>query len=108
MEILENLLIDDRLHFFLYSIKYFPKSYIIVFQRISLTVSPDIRIEDALLNAEVVLEHRQEFNLQLCTLSMDMLKVVGTIDHQVLIGALRSKGLPDAYIALLFLLYANQ
>ena len=30
------------------------------------------------------------------------------IDHWALIQALRSKGLPDTYVSLLFLLYANQ
>ena len=41
-------------------------------------------------------------------LSMDMRKAFDTNDHWALIQALRSKGLPNEYVSLLFLLYANQ
>ena len=40
--------------------------------------------------------------------SMDMRKAFGTIDHTALIRGQRSGGLPAAYVALIFLLYANQ
>ena len=82
-----------------------------LFQRQSLDqhgFTPDIRIEDALLCAEVVIEHHQEFQIPLWMLSMDMRKAFDTIDHPALIRALRSRGLPEVYVALLFLLYANQ
>ena len=67
-----------------------------------------IRIQDALLCAEVALEHHHEFNLQLWILSMDIRKALDTIDHPALIEALRSTGLHDAYMLLLCILYANQ
>ena len=70
--------------------------------------APDIRIEDALLCTEVTIEHRQEFNLQLWMLSMDMRKAFDIIDHPALVQVLRSRGLPESYVSLLFLLYANQ
>ena len=66
------------------------------------------RIEDALLCAEVVIEHHLEFNLELWLLSMDMRKAFDTIDHHALMQSLRSKGLPDAYISLLSVMYTNQ
>ena len=71
-------------------------------------VFSDIRIEDALFCAEVAIEHHQEFNLPLWMLSMDMRKAFDTIDHPALVRALRSRGLPEAYVSLLALLYANQ
>ena len=70
--------------------------------------TPGIRIEDALLCAEVVIEHHLEFNLELWLLSMDMRKAFDTIDHHALMQSLRSKGLPDAYISLLSVMYTNQ
>ena len=39
---------------------------------------------------------------------MDMRKVFETIDHPALIRALRSRGLPEVYLTLLFLVYTNQ
>ena len=39
---------------------------------------------------------------------MDMRKAFDTIDHPALIQALRSRGLPESYVSLLFLLYADQ
>ena len=39
---------------------------------------------------------------------MDIQKDFGTFDHLAIVKALRSKGLPDAYISLLYLLNANQ
>ena len=50
----------------------------------------------------------QEFNLPLWMVSMDMRKAVDTIDHPAVIRALRSRGFPEAYVALLSMLYANQ
>ena len=81
-----------------------------LFQRQSLDQHgfiPDIRIEDALFCAEVAIEHHQEFNFPLWMLNMDMRKAFDTIDHPALIRALRFRGIPEAYVALLFLLYAN-
>ena len=70
--------------------------------------TPGIRIEDALLCAEVVLEYHEEFTLPIWMLSMDMRKAFDMIDHLALINALRSKGLSEEYISLLSLLYADQ
>ena len=39
---------------------------------------------------------------------MDMRKAFDTIDHHALMQSLRSKGLPDAYISLLSMMYTNQ
>ena len=39
---------------------------------------------------------------------MDMRKAFDTIDHPALIRALRSREFPEAYVALLSMLYANQ
>ena len=81
-----------------------------LFQRQSLDqhgFTPDIRIEDALLCAEVVIEHHQEFQIPLWMLSMDMRKAFDTINHPALIRALRSRGLLEVYVTLLFLLYVN-
>ena len=89
---------------------YNPISYHL-FQRQSVDqygFTPDIRIEDALFCAEVAIEHHQELNLPLWMLSMDMRKAFDTINHPALVRALRSRGLPEAYVSLLALLYANQ
>ena len=67
-----------------------------------------IRIEDALLCAEVAIEHHLEFQLPMWMLSMDMRKAFDTIDHSALMQSLRSKGLPEEYISLLTILYADQ
>ena len=40
--------------------------------------------------------------------NMDIRKAFDIIDHPALIRALRSRGLPKAYVALLSMLYANQ
>ena len=39
---------------------------------------------------------------------MDMRKVFDTIDLPALVQALRSRGLPEAYVSLLCVIYANQ
>ena len=70
--------------------------------------TPGIRIEDALVCAEITIEHHQEFQLPLWMLSMDMRKAFDTIDHAALMQALRSKGLSDEYISLLTILYSGQ
>ena len=41
-------------------------------------------------------------------IGMGLRKVFDTIDHPALMHVLRSKGLPDEYVSLLFLLYENQ
>ena len=55
--------------------------------------TPGIRIEDALLCAEVAIEHHLEFQLPMWMLSMDIRKTFNTIDHSALMQSLRSKGL---------------
>ena len=107
MEISKNLQIGDLLHYFLY-FKIFSKlenhrisSHL--FQRQSFDqhgFTSDNRIEDALLCAEVAIEHHQEFNLELWMMSMDMRKAFDTIDHKALLRALRSRELPEEYISL--------
>ena len=46
--------------------------------------------------------------MPLWILSIDMRKAFDTIDHRALMEALRSRNLPDEYVALLSLLYTNQ
>ena len=46
--------------------------------------------------------------MSLWMISMDMRKAFVTIDHIVLMRALRSRGLPEEYVSLLSVLYSNQ
>ena len=69
---------------------------------------PGIRIEDVSTCAEVAIEHHQGCTLPLWMLSMDMRKAFDTIDHPALIRALRCREFPEAYVALLSMLYVNQ
>ena len=70
--------------------------------------TPGKRIEDALLCAEVAIEHHQEINLELLLINMDMLKAFDKIDHKAMVRALRSRKLPQEYISLISVLYGNQ
>ena len=67
-----------------------------------------IIIEDILLCEEVIIEHHQDSNLPLWILSMEMGKVFDISDLPILIRALHSRELPEAYVSLLYLFYANQ
>ena len=69
---------------------------------------PDIRIEDVLLYAEIIINTHLEFHMPLWILNIDMRKIFDTIDHPTLVSALRSRELPDVYISLLSILYKNQ
>ena len=64
--------------------------------------TPDIRIEDASRRAEAAIEYHQSFKLSILILSMDMRKAVDIIDHPALVLVLRSGGLQEAYVSLLF------
>ena len=91
-------LIYNRIYFHLFSYQSFDQ----------VEFTPGIRIEDALLCAEVAIEHHLELKLEVLILSMDMTKAFDTIDHHSLMAALRSRELPDAYISLLCMSYTNQ
>ena len=69
--------------------------------------TPDKRIEDALLQAEIVIEHSLEFNIPLWLLSMDLRKAFDTVSHEHLLSSLGYHGLDPAYITLLQRLYKN-
>ena len=70
--------------------------------------TPGKRIEDALLHAEIIIEHSLEFNVPLWLLSMDLRKAFDTVSHEHLLLALGYHGLDPAYIALLQRLYKNK
>ena len=91
----------------------------LVYNRISPTVfswqsenqhafTPERRIEDALLHAEIIIEHSLEFNIPLWLLSMDLRKAFDTVSHEHLLFSLGYHGLDPAYIALLQRLYKHQ
>ena len=52
-----------------------------------------VRIEDALLCAEVAIEQRLEFHHSLWVMSMCMCKTFGTVDHNVIMQAPHSRGI---------------
>lgn len=96
--------------------KVFPR---LVYNRISPTLfasqsedqhafTPGIRIEDALLCAEVAVSSAIEFNSPLWLLSIDLRKASDTIDHEYLFKALGYHGLDPSYITLLRKLYGKQ
>ena len=58
--------------------------------------TPDKRIEDALLYAEVVTEYSLEFNVPLWLLSMDLRKAFDTISHEQFLLSLGYHGLDPA------------
>ena len=70
--------------------------------------TPDMRIEDALLCAEVIIGNALEFNIPVWLLSMDLRKAFDTINHDQLFRALGYHGLHPPYIELLKCLYSNQ
>ena len=70
--------------------------------------TPEKRIEDALLQAEVVIEYALEFNVPVWFLSMDLRKAFDTVSHEQLLLSLGYHGLDPTYIALLQKLYQNQ
>ena len=70
--------------------------------------TPERRIEDAPLHAEVVIEHSLEYNIPLWLLNMDLRKTFDTVSHEHLLSSLGYHGLDPAYIALLQRLYRNQ
>ena len=67
-----------------------------------------IRVEDALMTAEVVIEHSIEFHTSVWLLSMDLRKAFDTVDHDALLRALHDRGVDEGYLALLDLLYGDQ
>ena len=67
--------------------------------------TPGIHIEDVILCAAIAIEYHEEFNMPLWILSMGMRKTFDTIDHSVLMRALRLKGLPTEYVSVLSILY---
>ena len=70
--------------------------------------TPLIRIEDALLCAESVIEYSLEFHMPIWLLSLDLRKAFDTINHDRLFEALESCGVELPYISLLKLLYVGQ
>ena len=60
-----------------------------------------MRIEDAFVCVEIIINIHLEFHMPLWILSMDMRKAFDTIDHRALMEALRSRHLPKEYVALL-------
>ena len=54
------------------------------------------------------MEYQAKLNMSLWISSMNMCKGFDAIVLFVLIGALRSKGLPHKYLSLLSILYTNQ
>ena len=70
--------------------------------------TPSIRIEDALLCAEVTIEYSLEFQQPLWLMSMDMRKAFDTISHAALFDALERHGVESGYISLLKLIYRKQ
>ena len=69
--------------------------------------TPGIRIEDALLSAEVAIEYALEFDTPLWLMSMDMRKIFDTIEFRALFQALRNHGLDESYLQLLKVLYSK-
>ena len=61
-----------------------------------------MRIEDALLCIEIQINTYLEFHMPLWILRMNMRKAFDTIDHRALIEALRSRNLPEEYVAFVF------
>ena len=70
--------------------------------------TPGVRIEDALVSAEIVIEQSLEFHMPLWLLSMDLRKAFDRIDHDALLQALRDHGIDEAYLALIDLFYSDQ
>ena len=84
----------------------------LLYNRISLTLfnrqseqqhafTPDKRIEDAFLQAEVVIEYALEFNVPVWLLGMDLRKAFDTVSHEQVLVSLGYHGLDPSYIALL-------
>jgi len=63
--------------------------------------TPNRRIEDALLYAELVIEYSLEFNTPVWLLSMDLRKAFDTVSHEQLLKSLGYHGLDPAYIIIL-------
>lgn len=70
--------------------------------------TPNRRIEDALLYAELVIEYALEFNTPVWLLSMDLRKAFDTVSHDQLLICLGYHGLDPAYITILQKLYQHQ
>ena len=66
-----------------------------------------MRMEDALLCTEIVINIHLKFHMPLWILSMDIRKASDTIEYDVLMEATCSRNLPEDYVALLFLLSTN-
>ena len=67
-----------------------------------------MRIEDALLCNEILVNIQLEFHMQLWILSVDMRNAFDTINHRAFMEALRSRHLPEEYVTVLSLLHSNQ
>ena len=70
--------------------------------------TPGVRIEDALLTAEVVIEYASEFHVPVWLLSMDLRKAFDTVDHSALFDAMTLHGVPACYVELIRILYCGQ
>ena len=70
--------------------------------------TPNIRLEDALLTAEVSIEHVLEFNVPLWVMSLDLRKAFGSVTHSAVFDALRDHGVEESYISLIARLYEGQ
>ena len=67
-----------------------------------------IRLEEALVIAEMMVSKTAEYNLPLYIASLDLKKAFDRIEHKALIEALEVQGLDDPYIALLLDMYSCQ
>ena len=72
------------------------------------TFTPHIRLEDALVVVENVVEYTLEFDTPIWMMSVDMRKTFDTIDHKALLQGLRDHGVAEHYVHLLAKLYIDQ
>ena len=67
-----------------------------------------IRLEEALVIAEMMISKTAEFNVPLFIASLDLKMAFDRIEHRSLFEALRDQGLQDPYLALLLDMYGGQ
>lgn len=70
--------------------------------------TPHIRLEDAVIIVENVIEYVHEFDTPVWMMSMDMRKAFDTIDHEALLNGLRGHGVAEPYIHLLGKFYTGR
>ena len=69
--------------------------------------TPGVRIEDALLSAEVAIEYANEWSLSWWMMSMDMRKAFDIVEHSAVFKTLEKRSMPKKYIELLKILYSS-